>query len=79
MVKQTKIDLEPDNEAFDKLACAKHLNQRLQKFLHPSALSCYWYARKNKLRREALPKKWRDELNRRYYARLDELIEAGPY
>lgn len=73
-----KREVEPNSSYFKPLSVARYLNAKLDEFRHPAALSCYWYARKNKARREALPERWQQELTRRYYARIDALCQAGP-
>jgi hypothetical protein len=71
--------LEPGDDKFNPVEVGKHLTVRLNEFSTPMALSCYWYAPKNKERLKLLPNKWQDELNRRYYERLNTLICDGPF
>jgi hypothetical protein len=74
-----KREVEPDSPYFKPVWAARYLNAKLNQFQRPNALSCYWYAPKNRKRREALPETWQQELTRRYNARIDELCQAGPY
>lgn len=78
MAKAVNLKCEPDSEEFDELECAKHLAARMFQFQNPMGLSAYWYQKKVQARLQRMPDSWRDELNRRYYQRLDALIEQGP-